>query len=81
MKTDAQAAGAAQALLQRQLGTTQSVGFGAIVNPALEPDDVVLVNRARAGIVQERHIIDQVTIPLGAAEAMTAQTRAVQVTS
>lgn len=75
LTTDAQAADAAQAILNRQLGTTQTVNFGGIVNPALEPDDLVTIRRQRAGI-DEQHIIDQVTIPLTADGAMTGTTRA-----
>lgn len=72
-----QAAAAAQGLLVKQLGTTQSVNFGAIVNPALEPNDVITITRARAGI-DERHIVDQLTIPLTAEQSMTGRTRSIQ---
>lgn len=74
--TDEQAADAAQAILNRELGTTQTVDFGMLVNPALEPDDLVTIIRARAGI-DEAHLIDSITIPLAADQAMTGATRAV----
>lgn len=76
LATDTQAADAAAAILARELGTTQSIEFGAIVNPALEPDDLVTIRRARAGI-NEAHIIDALTIPLTADQGMTGRTRAV----
>jgi hypothetical protein len=74
--TDAQAADAAASLLSKQLGTTQTVDFGSLVNPALEPDDLATIIRARAGI-DEQHIIDSLTIPLNADGTMTGSTRAV----
>lgn len=76
--TDAQAVDMAQGLLARELGVTDQINFGAFVNPALEPDDVVTVTRERLG-VNEDHIIDSLTIPLSAAGTMTGQTRASQV--
>lgn len=74
--TDAQAADAASAILSRELGTTQTVDFGSIVNPALEPDDIVTITRQRAG-VGDSLIIDSITIPLAADQAITGTTRAV----
>lgn len=79
LTTDAQAEDAAAAILARELGTTQQVSFGAIVNPALEPGDVARITRARSGI-DEDHVIDALTIPLSAGGVMTGSTRAVQVT-
>ncbi len=73
--SDAQAADVAAARLARQLGTTQSISFGSIVNPRLEPSQVVRVSRLRAGIDQEDHVIETLTIPLGAEQEMTGQTR------
>lgn len=77
LTTDAQALDAAQAILNRELGTTQTVDFGMLVNPALEPDDLVQVTRTRAGLTAEAHIVDSVTIPLTAEGTMTGRTRAV----
>ena len=48
-----------------------------LVNPALEPDDLVQVTRTRAGLTAEAHIVDSVTIPLTAEGTMTGRTRAV----
>ncbi len=76
--TDQQAQDMAQGLLARELGVTDQVNFGSLVNPALEPDDVVTVTRERLG-VNEDHILDALTIPLAATGTMTGQTRASQV--
>lgn len=78
--TDDQAADAAAGMLARELGTTQSVSLGTVVNPAMAPGHVARITRARAGI-DEDHILDQVTIPLSHAGVMTCQTRATQVLS
>lgn len=78
--SDAQAIDAAEGMLAKQLGTTQTVDFGSIVNPALEPNDIVRITRNQAGI-DENHIIDQITIPLDAESSMSGKTRATQVTS
>ena len=74
--TTGQAEDAAAGFLARELGTTQTVDFGTVTNPALEPNDVARVTRLRAGI-DEDHIIDALTIGLDAAAAMTGRTRAV----
>lgn len=76
--TDAQAADAAAALLERERGTTQHVEFGTLVDPRLEPGDVVQITRARAAL-NEAHAIDTLTIPLDAAGVMTGRTRATTV--
>lgn len=75
-----QAEDAAAAILARELGTTQQANFGTIVDPRLEPGDIVQVTRARLGI-DELNEIDQLTIPLSAEGSMTGRTRATQVTS
>lgn len=80
LATDAQATDAAAAILARELGTTQTVSFGSLVLPHLEPGDVARITRARAGI-DENHVIDSLTIPLSAAGTLTGATRAVPVTS
>jgi hypothetical protein len=78
MTTTAQAQAAADSMLLRELGTTQSVNFGSIVLPHLEPNDVLRITRVRAGI-DEDHIVDSLTIPLSADQSMTGVTRATQV--
>ena len=75
LTTDAQALDAATGLLNRELGVTQQVDFGSLVNPELKPDDVVRITRPRLG-VDENHVVDSVTIPLTATGTMTASTRA-----
>lgn len=77
--TTAQAQDAANAMLARGLGTTQSLSLGTLVLPYLEPGDVVRVTRERTGISAESHVLDAVTIPLGADQSMTATTRATTV--
>lgn len=76
--TDEQASAAAEAKLTRELGTTQSINFGGIVNPALEPDDLLMIRRERAGL-NETHILDSVSLPLTADQLLTGATRAVQI--
>lgn len=90
---DAQALDAANGMKAKERGTAQVVEFGALVNPALEPGDVVQVTRtrinpedpdnpeARIVIADEKHIIDQLTIPLTAGESMSGITRALRVTT
>jgi hypothetical protein len=78
--TDAQAASAAGTILQRQLGTSQSVSFGSYVMPYLEPGDTVRIRRLRSQI-DEDHIIDSITIPLSPSGSMSGVTRVSQVTS
>jgi hypothetical protein len=69
-----QAQDAANAILAQELGTAANVSFGIVPNPALEPEDTVYVKRERAGI-DERHIIDSLSIGLGASESMSGTTR------
>lgn len=76
LTTAGQAADAASGILARELGGTRQVQFGTVCNPALEPNDIVRITRTRAGI-DEDHVIDQITIPLSAASAISGSTRAV----
>jgi hypothetical protein len=78
LSTDAQAADAAAAILAQETGTTQIVSFAALVNPALEPGDVVRITRQRIGI-DEDGLIEALTIPLDVEGEMTGRTRAVEV--
>lgn len=75
---DEQAQDAAEAVLAKRLGVTQSVDFRSLVNPALEPGDTVRITRERAG-VDEDHVLDQVVIALTAEGEMSGQTRETQV--
>lgn len=80
LKTDAQAAKAAAAILARSLGRPYSVDFSAVPNPALEPLDAVRViyppvlGRSPT-VAREVHVLDQLRIPLGSGTALTASTR------
>lgn len=77
VSTSGQAQDAAEGMLAQQIGSTQTVSFGTVVNPTLEPNDVARITRARAGI-DEDHVIDSLTIPLSAQGIMTGSTRAVR---
>lgn len=78
-----QATDAASGKKAQESGLTQAVSFGSVVNPALEPDDVIQVKRTvldpdsgeLVEIANEKHIIDSLTIPLGTDQPMTGQTR------
>lgn len=76
--TQAQAQAAADALLLRQLGTTELVSFSTRPDPTLVPGDAVQLLRQAIG-VDEAHIIEQMVVPLDAETVMQAGTRAVQV--
>lgn len=69
-----QANTAAQSLLLNQMGAARSLNYSQAVNPAIEPGDVGAVVNPRTGET-ERHLHDQITIPLDAKGVMTAQTR------
>lgn len=72
--TTGQAASAAAAMLTRSLGLPYSVDFAAVPNPALEPLDPVRITysaRDRA----EVHVLEKLTVPLTADQALTASTR------
>jgi hypothetical protein len=75
--TQTQAEDTAEGILLAELGVTQQIDFGAVVNPTLRASDVVLIRRAQLG-VSEAHIIDSLTIPLDAESSMTGQTRLVR---
>lgn len=75
IRTDEQAQQAAQSILDRELGTTQRVTFGSVVDPTLEPGDVARITRAALGI-DEDHVVDTLTIPLEASVAASGATRA-----
>lgn len=77
--TDNNAATAAAALLlSNGLGLAQNVSWESIVDPALDVNDVVLVQNT--GTKTDRvMIIDQVTIPLSPSTAMQATARTVRV--
>lgn len=76
IQSNAQAQDAADAKLAQELGTIASVSFSMVPNPALEPGDVVRLRRTDAGI-NEAHVLETVSIGLGADEEMDCVTRQV----
>jgi hypothetical protein len=74
IESDAQAQDVANNILAKEIGAPSTVSFGMVPNPALEPEDTILISRPSIG-VDEPHVIDSLTIGLGASEAMTGQTR------
>lgn len=76
--TDAQAQDAAAGMLAKQIGTARQTSFGSVVNPALEPSDVVRIRRVDLDL-DEDHVIDTLTIPLAEDQPMTGTTRMAQV--
>lgn len=69
-----QAQDAANTILAKEIGLASTVSFDMVPNPALEPEDTVLVVRERLG-VNEQHILDSVTIGLSPEDSMSCQTR------
>jgi hypothetical protein len=78
--SNAQAEAAAAAILAQNIGVARSVDFSAVPDPRLECSDVVQITRSALGI-DDLHIIDQLTIGLGADAPMSGQSRTQQVTS
>lgn len=72
LTTTAKATTAATNLLARKKGRAQQLAWSAIVNPALEPLDVVTLTNN--GVVS-RFVIDSLTIPLRAADPISAVAR------
>lgn len=75
-----QASIAAAGILRTSLGLPYQVDLSSVVNPALEPDDVIAATYLKGTqIVQslrtEIHIADQTTIPLDPETALEIQTR------
>lgn len=65
---------AALAILQASLGLSESVSFDAIVNPAHEPGDIVMVTDLQTR-VSDRYVMDSFSIPLGHDSNLSASTR------
>ena len=72
-----QALSAATAILRKSLGQSSEVSFTALTNPALEPGDLITVQRTALGI-DAQFIVDSVTIPLAANVGQTMKVRAKQ---
>jgi hypothetical protein len=78
--TNAGAQKMARGLLARAIGAPDVINFGAIVDPARRPGDVVAIERplsVPAGC--EKHILDSVTIPLAPEAEMSCATRVAQI--
>lgn len=73
--TNAQADALAEFVLSKKLGPQDQVTFTAVVNAALDVGDVVLVSRARLGLVAEPLIVTQLEVPLGVTEFMRVTCR------
>lgn len=74
LTTDSMAAKAARTILDRRLGINYAVDLSAVPNTAFEVGDPIEVSYSDE-IGVEIHIIDSMTIGLGASEAMTATMR------
>jgi hypothetical protein len=72
--SDTQAADAAAAILQQSIGLPYTIDLSAVPNPALEPYDPVSI-RPGTGQGRETHVLQTLTIPLVAGEAMTGTTQ------
>jgi Domain of unknown function (DUF5047) len=69
-----QATVAAQAMLARSLGVPYTVDFSMVPHAGLEPLDPISVSYSDR-VAAEGHVIETLTIPLTAEEAMTGTTR------
>lgn len=77
LASDAQCDTAAASILAANLGVARSVDFSAVPNPRLECSDVVRIVRSALAL-DELHIIDSLSIGLGANGTMTGRSRANQ---
>ena len=79
LSSNAQCVASAQSLLNRELGLPYTIDFGTVVNPALEPFDVVGIKYSYYEAPQI-HILDTVTIPFTEGEMLSATTREQHIT-
>ena len=79
--SDGMAEEAAAGQLRRFAGVSQRISFESLVDPRWEPGDVVAVSRARIGLIQETHVLEELTFPLGAESGMSGSTRLTRVTA
>lgn len=84
--TTTQAEDAAAGKKAKESGLARGLSFGALVDPSLEPGDVVRITRTVRGsdgtlveLADEDHVIDSLAIPLGVDGVMTGQSRASRV--
>lgn len=78
LQTEEEAIKAATALLNKYLGAQEILSFESIVDPTLEPNDVLYVKTVGSK-VDRLVIIDTIEIPLGAEETMTVNARVVRI--
>lgn len=71
----AMAQASADSLLRRVTGMSQAVKFDSVVLPFLEPGDIINVLRSTLPINDSPHLIETLTIPLGADGRMSGTTR------
>jgi hypothetical protein len=79
LTTEAQCLTAAEALLHQLVGLSYSISFGTIVNPALEPYDVVRLKFSHNEPPQ-LHVLDTVDIPLTEGGVLSSNSRERRVT-
>lgn len=76
---NSQAIGAARTLLKKSIGLPYQIQLSNIVNPALEPYDVIEVQYPDVGknrsLRSEIHVVDAATIPLTLDQAQSVDTR------
>lgn len=70
VRNNEQAQQAAELLLRRAMGGIQSMSFSAIVNPALDPYDIVWARRSSIGVDRAWYMAN-LTIPLDVKDSMT----------
>lgn len=75
LTTVAQCQAAGAALLARVRGINNGTKITAMVNPALEAGDVILLDDAADGAAKELHILDTVEVPLSPTAAQQLETR------
>lgn len=78
LASNTQCAAAAASILKANIGVSRSVDFSALPDPRLECSDVVQITRTPLGL-DDLHIIETLSIGLGADSTMSATTRAQQV--
>lgn len=78
LSTNLQAEAAAASIGANIKGVAASVNFGAVPDPALEPGDVILVERESLGL-HELHVLDTLQIGLTADGSMTGTSRLIGV--
>lgn len=76
--TEQQAALASAGILAKSLGASQQITFDQMVDPTMEPGKVVRIMRDRLGL-DEKHVLDTLTIPLAATDSMPGRTRVTEV--